>query len=244
MAKGFWANGAPEALADTIGATLVVTGSLCLFALAQHRPTSQAPVLAGSARAAYAAVMLQAPVLLSLEIAGRSVDLPPLVEAVLVGTLAVAASFGLGWVLVRHTPLARSSESAGGSSPGRNVGGQQVPGRPAPPPGNQTDQGDGKECNPMSPSNVAAYGDVQHSLVKSCELTKQIDEQEQRTPTEVPRQEASASRLPSARSWHKAGSLRPTCASLRFRRSEACGRLRHGQDSRRERTKMPCQADV
>lgn len=180
--EGFLGEWCPEALAfDTIGATLVVTGSLCLFALAQHRLTSQAPVLAGSARAAYAAVMLQAPVLLSLEIAGRSVDLPPLVEAVLVGTLAVAASFGLGWVLVRHTPLARSSESAGGSSPGRNVGGQQVPGRPAPPPGNQTDQGDGKGVQSHEPiKRRRVRRDVQHSLVKSCELTKQIDEQEQR----------------------------------------------------------------
>ena len=230
MAKGFWANGAPRRWLDTIGATLVVTGSLCLFALAQHRLTSQAPVLAGSARAAYAAVKLQAPVLLSLEIAGRSVDLPPLVEAVLVGTLAVAASFGLGWVLVRHTPLARSSESAGGSSPGRNVGGQQVPGRPAPPPGNQTDQGDGKGVQSHEPiKRRRVRRDVQHSLVKSCELTKQIDEQEQRKHRpEAPRQRLARADQPSARSWHKAGSLRPTCASLRFRRSEACGRLRHG----------------
>jgi hypothetical protein len=51
--------------------------------------------------------MLQVPVLLSLEIAGRSFDVPPLVKAVLVGTLAVAASFGLGWLLVRRTPLGK-----------------------------------------------------------------------------------------------------------------------------------------
>ena len=69
---------------------------MCLLALAQHRWTSQAPVLAGSARAAYAAFMLQVPVLLSLEISGRSFDVPPLVKAVLVGTLAVTAFFGLG----------------------------------------------------------------------------------------------------------------------------------------------------
>jgi hypothetical protein len=98
----------PQALAfDIVEATLVVAGSVCLLALAQHRWTSQAPVLAGSARAAYAAFMLQVPVLLSLEIAGRSFDVPPLVKAVLVGTLAVAASFGLGWLLVRRTPLGK-----------------------------------------------------------------------------------------------------------------------------------------
>ena len=64
-------------------------------------------MLAGSARAAYAAFMLQVPVLLSLEIAGRSFDVPPLLKAVLVATLAVAASFGLGWLLVRRTPLGK-----------------------------------------------------------------------------------------------------------------------------------------
>ena len=97
-----------QALAfDIVEATLVVAGSVCLLAIAQHRWTSQAPVLAGSARAAYAAFMLQVPVLLSLEIAGRSFDVPPLLKAVLVATLAVAASFGLGWLLVRRTPLGK-----------------------------------------------------------------------------------------------------------------------------------------
>lgn len=62
---------------------------------------------AGSARAAYAAFMLQVPVLLGLEIAARPFPWPPLVKAVLVGTLAVAASFGLGWMLVRRTRLGK-----------------------------------------------------------------------------------------------------------------------------------------
>ena len=106
--EGFLGGWCPQALAfDIVEATLVVAGSLCLLALAQHRLTSRAPVLAGSARAAYAAFILQAPVLLSLEIAGRSFDLPPLVKAVLVGTLAVAASFGLGLLLVKHTRLGK-----------------------------------------------------------------------------------------------------------------------------------------
>lgn len=106
--EGFLGGWRPQALAfDLVEATLVVAGSVCLLALAQHRWTSQAPVLAASARAAYAAFMLQVPVLLSLEIAGRSFDAPPLVKAVLVATLAVAASFGLGWLLVRRTPLGK-----------------------------------------------------------------------------------------------------------------------------------------
>jgi hypothetical protein len=105
---GFLGGWHPQALAfDIVEATLVVAGSVCLLALAQRRWTSQAPVLAGSARAAYAAFMLQVPVLLSLEIAGRSFDVPPLLKAVLVATLAVSASFGLGSLLVRRTPLGK-----------------------------------------------------------------------------------------------------------------------------------------
>jgi hypothetical protein len=87
----------PQALAfDVVEASLVVAGSVWLLALAQRRLTSRAPVLAASARAAYAAFMLQVPVLLSLEIAARPIPWPPKVKAVLVGTLAVAASVGLG----------------------------------------------------------------------------------------------------------------------------------------------------
>ena len=90
--------------------------------------------------------------------------------------------------------------------------------------------GDGKGVQSHEPiKRRRVRRDVQHSLVKSCELTKQIDEQEQRKHRpEAPRQRLARADQPSARSWHKAGSLRPTCASLRFRRSEACGRLRHG----------------
>jgi hypothetical protein len=63
--------------------------------------------MAASARAAYAAFMLQVPVLLSLEIAARPIPWPPLVKAVLGATLAVAASFGLGWQLVKRTRLGK-----------------------------------------------------------------------------------------------------------------------------------------
>ena len=81
-----------------------MAGSVWLLALAQHQLTSRTLVLAGSAGAAYAAFILQVPVLLSLEIVARPFPWPPLVKAVLVGTLAVAASFALGWLLVKRTP--------------------------------------------------------------------------------------------------------------------------------------------
>ena len=97
-----------EALAfDVVEAVLVVAGSVWLLGLAQRLFTSSAPVLAGSARAAYSAFILQAPVLLTLEIAARQFSWPPLAKGVVVGTLAVAVSFGLGWLLVRRTSLGK-----------------------------------------------------------------------------------------------------------------------------------------
>jgi peptidoglycan/LPS O-acetylase OafA/YrhL len=78
-----------------------------LLALAQRGLASRAPVLAASARAAYAAFILQAPVLLSLEIAVRSLPWPALAKGLLVGILAVAGSFALGWLLVRRTRLGK-----------------------------------------------------------------------------------------------------------------------------------------
>src|SRR5215210_4605068 len=61
---------------DGVEAVLVVAGSVWLLSLAQHRLTSQARVLRGAGRGAYCAFMLQAPVLLTLEIAARPLPLP------------------------------------------------------------------------------------------------------------------------------------------------------------------------
>jgi hypothetical protein len=97
-----------EALAfDVVEAVLVVAGSVWLLGLAQRLLTSRAAVLAASARAAYAAFILQAPVLLTLAIAARQFSLPPLAKGVMVGTLAVAVSFSLGWLLVKRTSLGK-----------------------------------------------------------------------------------------------------------------------------------------
>lgn len=98
----------PEALAfDLLEASILVAGSVGLLAIAQRRLTSRGPVLAAAARAAYAAFILQAPVLISLEIAARNFSWPPLVKAIVVAALAVTASFGLGWFLVRRTALGK-----------------------------------------------------------------------------------------------------------------------------------------
>jgi Acyltransferase family len=98
----------PQALAfDVVEALIVVAGSVWLLGVAQRGFRSRGPVLAASARAAYAAFVLQAPVLITIEIAARQFSWPPLAKAVVVGTLAVAVSFGLGWLLVRRTALGK-----------------------------------------------------------------------------------------------------------------------------------------
>ena len=97
-----------EALAlDAVEASLVVAGSVWLLAWAQRRLTSDAPILVASARGAFAAYMLQVPVLIGLEIAARPLPLPGFVKGVLVGALAVAGSFWLGWLLVSRTKLGK-----------------------------------------------------------------------------------------------------------------------------------------
>ena len=84
-----------------------MAGSIWLVALAQRWLTSTSPVWAGSARGAYAAYMLQVPVLLTLAIAARPLPLPAGAKALIVGGGAVVASFALGWLLVARTRLGR-----------------------------------------------------------------------------------------------------------------------------------------
>jgi hypothetical protein len=90
-----------------VEATLVVAGSVWLLSWAQRHLAAKAPIMAAVDRGAYAAYMLQVPVLLSLEIAARPLPLPALAKALLVGCLAVAASFWLGWAIAERTRLGR-----------------------------------------------------------------------------------------------------------------------------------------
>jgi Acyltransferase family len=97
-----------QALAlDAVEASLVVAGSVWLLAWAQRRLTSNAPILVASARGAYAAFILQVPVLIGLEIAARPVPLPGFAKGVLVGALAIAGSFLLGWLLAGRTKVGK-----------------------------------------------------------------------------------------------------------------------------------------
>jgi len=87
---------------DVIEATLVVAGSVWLLAFAQRRLTDRAVILTRVSRSAYAAYLFQAPVLIGLAIAARSLEWPVLIKAVLVAALAVVGSFGLGRILTRY----------------------------------------------------------------------------------------------------------------------------------------------
>jgi cytochrome bd-type quinol oxidase subunit 2 len=98
-----------QALAlDVVEATLVVGGSVWLLAWAQRWLTSRAVGLTRVARSAYLAYLLQVPVLISLEIAGRLVPWPAAVKAVVVAAFAVAGSFGLAWFLTHRARGDRS----------------------------------------------------------------------------------------------------------------------------------------
>lgn len=88
---------------DAIEASLVVAGSVWLLGMAQRHLAGVTWLGTVSARSAYAAFVLQAPVLLSLAILARMVSIPALYKGVLVGTLAVVFAFGLGWLIIART---------------------------------------------------------------------------------------------------------------------------------------------
>lgn len=86
---------------------VVVAGSLGLLGFAQRVLVHRGRFTATCARAAYAAFVLQGPVLLALATAARPLAVGAEVKAPLVGAAAVAVSFGVGLLLVERTPLGR-----------------------------------------------------------------------------------------------------------------------------------------
>jgi hypothetical protein len=92
---------------DAVEATLVVAGSVWLLGWAQRWLTSRRVRLTRVARSAYAAYLLQAPVLIGLEVAARSFEWPAVVKGVLIAGFAVTMSFGLGWFITHHLPSSR-----------------------------------------------------------------------------------------------------------------------------------------
>ena len=84
-------------------AVLVVAGSVTLLHLVQTRLRTAGPLLTRCARGAYAAYLLQVPVLISLSVALRPLAVRALAKALTVGVLGVALCLGLGAILTaRH----------------------------------------------------------------------------------------------------------------------------------------------
>jgi hypothetical protein len=86
---------------------VVVAGSLGVLAFAQRVLVRRGRFASACTRAAYAAFVLQGPVLLALATAARPLALGAEVKAPLVGAAAVALSFGIGSLLVERTRLGR-----------------------------------------------------------------------------------------------------------------------------------------
>ena len=88
---------------DVIEASLVIAGSVWLLGMAQRHLAGVTRLRTVSARSAYAAFVLQAPVLLTLAIGARWLSIPALAKATLVGGFAVLISFGVGWLIISRT---------------------------------------------------------------------------------------------------------------------------------------------
>ncbi|HEY3010790.1 MAG TPA: acyltransferase [Micromonosporaceae bacterium] len=91
----------------SVEASLVVAGSVWVLGTAQRRLVGDGRLAATWGRSAFAAFVLQAPVLLTLAIAARPLPVPAEAKAFLVGALAVPLSFYLGWLVIDQTRLGR-----------------------------------------------------------------------------------------------------------------------------------------
>lgn len=94
-------------LLAAVEASLVVAGSVWLLGVAQRRLTGGGTLSRAWGRSAYAAFVLQGPVLLSLAIAVRPLAVPAELKALTVGVLGVVGCFWLGSLAVERTSLGR-----------------------------------------------------------------------------------------------------------------------------------------
>lgn len=90
-----------------VEAVLVVGGSVWLLGWAQRRLTRDGPLATALARGAFAAFFIQGPVLIVLAVAARPLPFPAEVKAFLVAAVAIAVSFGAGWLLTTRTGVGR-----------------------------------------------------------------------------------------------------------------------------------------
>ena len=87
----------------------IVVGACVWLLGAAQRHLSRPPGVRGRAlaRSAFAAFILQGPIIIGVEIALRPLEAPAEVKALVVVCAAVTGSFALGWVLVSRTPVSR-----------------------------------------------------------------------------------------------------------------------------------------
>ncbi|MET8763329.1 acyltransferase [Lentzea sp. NPDC004782] len=94
-----------QALALAVAeAVLVVFGSVALLGVAQRLP-GRWRLSRSTRRAAFAAFVLQGPVLVATSVALRPLALPAEAKALVAAVVGIVASFGIGHVLVTRTPL-------------------------------------------------------------------------------------------------------------------------------------------
>jgi acyltransferase-like protein len=90
-----------------IEAALVVFGTVWILGVAQDHLRGDSRLWRHATRGAFAAFLLQAPVLITLSVVARPVTVPAEVKALVVGGIAVPLCFWLGWLLVDRTRVGR-----------------------------------------------------------------------------------------------------------------------------------------
>jgi hypothetical protein len=90
-----------------IEASLVVFGTVWTLGVAQDHLRGESRLWQRSARGAFAAFLLQVPVLITLAIMMRPIAVPAEVKALVVGGIAVPMCFWLGWLLVDRTRVGK-----------------------------------------------------------------------------------------------------------------------------------------
>jgi Acyltransferase family len=98
---------APTLLATFEGPLAVCTCVWLLGFAQQHLNRRPGPRGRALSRSAFAAFVLQGPIIIGLEIVLRPLGVPVEVKALGVACAAVGASFALAWVLVSRTPVGR-----------------------------------------------------------------------------------------------------------------------------------------
>jgi peptidoglycan/LPS O-acetylase OafA/YrhL len=94
-------------LIPLIEATIAVSMSLWAISWFQRRWNRTTAIARGAGRASFAAYLLHAPLTVMLAVALRDVDVPAEAKFLAVFVVAVAASFGLGWLLTRSHVVGR-----------------------------------------------------------------------------------------------------------------------------------------